>query len=248
MPLMDEFKEEREAIKNASFKERFSYFWCYYKWHVIGTIIAIAVVGSFVYQYITHKENAFYVVVLNSYAYPSAQDYTDNLAEIFELDTSKEQVLFDTSVYVDFKSNDQRTMTSAQKIIVYMASNELDLMISDTKSLEYYLYNDTFLDLTTVLTPEQVEKYKDRFYYIDKELLIALKDQATDKLFSMDFPENPYDPDSITDPVPVGLNVSDQKDFLDNYGFQSTDLIMCPVANTLNIEKIQKYVDYVFSN
>lgn len=36
MPVMDEFREEREAMKQKSFKERFLYFCEYYKWHVIG--------------------------------------------------------------------------------------------------------------------------------------------------------------------------------------------------------------------
>ena len=31
MALMDEFKEERESIKNKSFKEKMDYFWCYNK-------------------------------------------------------------------------------------------------------------------------------------------------------------------------------------------------------------------------
>ena len=31
MAAMDEFRAEREAVKNGSFKEKLSYFWTYYK-------------------------------------------------------------------------------------------------------------------------------------------------------------------------------------------------------------------------
>lgn len=46
MPVMDEFREEREAMKQKSFKERFSYFCEYYKWHVIGgmALAALAII------------------------------------------------------------------------------------------------------------------------------------------------------------------------------------------------------------
>ena len=36
MPVMDEFREEREAIKNSSMKKKWGYFLDYYKWYVIG--------------------------------------------------------------------------------------------------------------------------------------------------------------------------------------------------------------------
>ena len=36
MPVMDEFREEREAIKNAGWDYKLKYFWDYYKWFVIG--------------------------------------------------------------------------------------------------------------------------------------------------------------------------------------------------------------------
>ena len=33
MAVMDEFKEEREALKNGTPKQKLAYFWYYYKWH-----------------------------------------------------------------------------------------------------------------------------------------------------------------------------------------------------------------------
>ena len=35
MAVMDEFKEEREALKRGTPKQKLAYFWYYYKWHVI---------------------------------------------------------------------------------------------------------------------------------------------------------------------------------------------------------------------
>ena len=48
MALMDEFKEERESIKNKSFKEKLDYFWCYYKWWIITPIIIVFIAGNLI--------------------------------------------------------------------------------------------------------------------------------------------------------------------------------------------------------
>ena len=50
MPVMDEFKEERESLKNGTPKQKLTYFWDYYKWHVIVAIVAIIVVVTFIQQ------------------------------------------------------------------------------------------------------------------------------------------------------------------------------------------------------
>ena len=67
MAVMDEFREEREAMKNGTRKQKLEYFWCYYKWHVICTVAAIAIISSFIYEGVTRKDIALYATFLNSY-------------------------------------------------------------------------------------------------------------------------------------------------------------------------------------
>ena len=56
MPVMDEFKEEREALKHGTPKQKFAYFLDYYKWHVIVALAVIGFAGSLIYQAVTCKE------------------------------------------------------------------------------------------------------------------------------------------------------------------------------------------------
>ena len=56
MPLMDEFKEERESIKNKSKKEKLSYFWYYYKWWVILPIIILFIGGNLIHTIATKQK------------------------------------------------------------------------------------------------------------------------------------------------------------------------------------------------
>ena len=66
MPVMDEFKKEREAMKNGTPKQKLAYFWDYYKWHVIISVIVLVTAVSFIYQAVTRKSVALYALLLNA--------------------------------------------------------------------------------------------------------------------------------------------------------------------------------------
>lgn len=66
MAVMDEFKEEREALKRGTPKQKLAYFWYYYKWHVIISVIIIGMLVSFIYQFVNRKDTAFNAVLLNA--------------------------------------------------------------------------------------------------------------------------------------------------------------------------------------
>ena len=249
MALMDEFRDERASIKNGTFKQKFSYFWCYYKWHVICSVLAIAIVVSFIYTIVTRKDIGFYVVMLNGFELTTAEEYSDEVTEFFELDPKEYTVLFDTSMFIDFNSRDQRTMASAQKMMVYMTAGDIDVVVSDTTSMQHYSYIDSFKDIREVLTPEQIEKYQSRFYYIDKRVIDSKNSEdpaAAEYMF--DYPEDPRDSSTMADPIPVGIYVDDQADFTENFLFERKDLVLTVAATCRRMDMAREYIDYIFAD
>ena len=247
MPLMDEFKEERAAMKDAPFKEKAQYFWTYYKWHVIISVCAIFFVVSLTHTILTRKDNGFYVVMLNGYAGATSEDYSKEVTKLLDLDSSKEQVIFDSGIYIDFVASDQRSMTSAQKIMVYLSAKELDVMIGEGSTIQHYAYSETFPDLREFLTPKQVEKYQDRFIYFDRKILTE-KAAAVDegKSYDIVFPKNPTDPTTMEDPVPFGIDVSDCKDITNNFAYADPKIYICPIVNTTHKDRVLTYIDSLF--
>lgn len=59
MAVMDEFKEEREALKNGTPRQKLAYFWYYYKWHVIIALVVIIMIVSFIKQLTDRKDPLF---------------------------------------------------------------------------------------------------------------------------------------------------------------------------------------------
>ena len=66
MSLMDEFKAERESIKQASLKKKLEYFWDYYKWHTIGAFFVLIAIGMFMYTASKSTETIFYAIFFNT--------------------------------------------------------------------------------------------------------------------------------------------------------------------------------------
>ena len=74
MAVMDEFREEREAVKHGPLKKRIAWFLDYNKWKILAMALAAVCVGTFIYQQVTKKETALYVAMVNFSADPAAEE------------------------------------------------------------------------------------------------------------------------------------------------------------------------------
>ena len=108
MPVMDEFREEREAIKNAGWQYKLKYFWDYYKWFVIGGIFALFIIISIVKDVINTKDFIFNGVLLNTFGDDTVmQEFADNFAKEYDLDTENYELLLDTSLRLELEGYDE---------------------------------------------------------------------------------------------------------------------------------------------
>lgn len=241
MPLMDEFREEREQVKNRSFKERCAYFWDYYKWHVIGGIALAAIFGSLLYTLLTRKDTAFYAVLMNMYPSLTAEEYKEGFAESAGIDLKEYNVFFDSDMHLDLESLDQATISTSQKMTVYLTAGDIDVLVSDTAGMNRYAYINALMDLREFLSAEDYEKYKPYFFYMDRALAEAAETSESEILY----PEDPSDPDSMTDPVAVGIRVNDCQ-ALNNAYFFSDHQYFAVIVNTGRPELAHAFLDYIW--
>ena len=173
MAVMDEFKEEREALKNGTPKQKLAYFWYYYKWHVIIALVVIIMIVSFVKQLTDRKDPSFYAVMLNASLLDQMTseqpDFVTDFAEKEGIDLNTSDITFDTSIRIVEDSMDETSITSSQKLMVYVAANELDCMITDFTSFQKYANSSMFHDLRDILTDEQIQALEPYFYYVDPD-------------------------------------------------------------------------------
>lgn len=245
MPVMDEFKKEREAMKNGTPKQKLAYFWDYYKWHVIIGVIVLATAVSFIYQAATRKSIALYAMLLNATEYNFMEDSSGNtsaFAEYAGIDESKYDIMYDTSVQLGSVDD----YTSAQKLMVYIAAAELDVIVSDSDTLTKYAYQENFHDLRQLLTEEQLAAYQDSFYYIDGAVAEEISDasEAGNYDFVPDYAD-PHRPEDMKDPIPVGIFLPENSPFLTNYYFRGDEVTVGVLVNTERPEQALAFVDFL---
>jgi len=246
MPVMDEFREEREALKHGTFKEKMQYFWDYYKWHVIVTVAVIAFGASLIYQIVTRKDTALYAAVINGIELDANGEYAQGFAEYAGIDQENYEVILDASMRIDLDALDQTTIASSQKLVAYIAGKDIDIFITDSQIMEQYANSDTFHDLREFLSEEQYAEYEPCFYYID-QAVVDEKDAAQQNLDSSYvavYPD-PRNPDAMQDPIPVGIYLDQSCPLREHYYFADDDIIIGVVGNTERAEAASGFLDYL---
>lgn len=207
MALMDEFKEERESIKNQPFKKKISYFWTYYKWYVLGGIFAAAVLISIVSSFLNRTNYALYGAMINGIPFETEQAFLDGFMDYAGIDKDKNTVTFNTSL--SFEGN---SIGTAEFIMVYIAARDLDVIVGDPDSFSRYAYSSVYLDLSEALDAETIAALSEagRLYYIDHAVADKIEElQNTNQSAEEVTKPDPFHPEDMQEPVPVGIDISE---------------------------------------
>lgn len=249
MPVMDEFREEREAIKNASPKEKWDYFWDYYKWHVIVGAIVICLSVIFIRDIVNKKDWIFYGAFINAYAKEEASEAMLNeFVTLADLDTENYSVMFDTSYSITVGVYDEITNSSAQKLLVNMTAAELDFVVADETTFGQYATIDTFMDVRTLFTAEELEKYQDYFYYVDMAEVEKINEGNLSAAYDS-YKGVPYDhtkPEDMELPVPVAIYIDSSEKLNNAYMFKEESVVLGIPLNTQHLETTLMFIDYLF--
>ena len=251
MAVMDEFREEREALKNADLKTKWQYFLDYYKWYVIGGVAVLAFAISMIHSALTAKDNALFGYFLNTYA---EEEKTiaclNDFAESAEIDLNEYQVSIDSSLQYTAGSMDENSYTASQKIMVTIAASDVDFLAADESAFEYYANSDTFFDLREIYTEEELAIFQDYIYYVDMDV-VREKEAVVDSGQFENYAAPVYDhfaPEEMGDPVPIALCIQDCPKLADTYYFRKGAVPMGIVVNTQRLDATKQFVEYLFED
>lgn len=211
-----------------STKEKFAYFWDYYKIHTIVVICVIAFVISFVRQIQENKPYAFYAVLMNAFSGLDSNDtnvmWENEFLEYAGIDPETYRVCIDTSLTQSADGGSQYEMANRQKMAAMMHTGDIHAIIADTETFESYAHMETFYDLSEVLTEDEFALYQDLFYYTDAS---AFDEEDGDTLTEMEAIQKAYyakvidhsDPSTMEKPIPVGIRIPTSGNKLADAGY-----------------------------
>ena len=248
MPVMDEFREEREAIKQKGFKEKIKYFCDYYKWHVIGVVALAAFVISLTHSILTHKDRAFYGAFINAYQTPEYSTFREDFAARAGIDLNEFDVMFDTSMYITDSPSDQGTLDTLERLTVYIAAGDVHVMAGEVSVINRYAYNGFFQDLRQILPQDLQEQLEPYYYYGDAALAAEIDAQQESGEYNVvpRYPADPTDAESMTDPIPVGLYIQDCPRIQEAFIFQDSEVILGIISNTPDIDYIVQFLRFIY--
>ena len=225
MAVMDEFKSERESVKNEPFKKKVAYFWTYYKWFVIIPLIIIIGITSYIYHIVTDTDTVLNGILLNT---NSLESDSSNLIDGFYEEQQIDQKLYDISLnpslsYYPDSQNASSNYTTLQALMAWSSSGAIDFISGDMSAMKDLAYKGYFVDLTTVLSAEQLTTCEPYFLYIDQDIVTQRNEAFDNNSDASTIPLPDCDkPETMKDPIPVLLNLPPSDALKQAYGFTSS--------------------------
>lgn len=250
MAAMDEFKKEREAVKNGTLKQKLSYFWDYYKWYVIIPLVIIIMVGNTVYHKLTDPEVILNGVLLNCYNMEE-QVPTAELIEAFyekqEIDVSEYKVDLNTTLsYSTDESAASSNYSSIQVLMAWTGAGTLDFLTGNLDAMMELAYRGYFVDLTTFLTAEQITLYEPYFLYMD-QAVVEKRSEAFDNGEDANSIPTPDEtkPETMEKPIPVLIDMNQSEKLTTVYGDSADALTFGVATNVPNKDMTLAFIDYL---
>ena len=220
MAVMDEFKEEREALKNAPLSAKIKYFWDYNRGKVIIGIILIFIAGGFIFAQVTKKEQVMSGVFLNCFEQEYILgEFSEEFLEKNEFNPRKQETYFITDLpYMVGEQAASANMDVNQALYVYASSGVMDFIVSDPTTMDDLAKKYFFIDLRDVLTEEEctaLEKY-----------FVTYENEAGEE-------------------VPILINIGKNERMTKAYGQEFDSLQMGVMLDHAHPENISKMIEYL---
>lgn len=222
MSFKEQLQIEKEKLVKMNTKEKFEYIWEYYKYWIIGTIAAFALLYGIVDAQIENaKPTYLYLTMVNSNMVASGETtLMDDFANYAQIDPTKERLNLDTSIQMNTEMNDEYSMNSSTKMFAQFAAKTIDATIMNKDMIDFFVDKDAFADLEKILPAD--------FYQEHKESFLIGKD-GEGNLF------------------PCAIDISSSKIFQRTGAYESTSPYYSIIVNSENQENSIQFLQYLYS-
>ena len=162
--VSDEIKAQHKKLAGKTPKEKFQYFWEYYRIPTLVTILVAAFAANLIYTIVTAKDSALSVLFINGYSEMDTEAFMSGFDEYAQIDTKEYSTSLEMNFTIQEEATDQYTMANVQKLMALVAAKELDVIMADTSTFTNYAEPGYFCNLNEVLPQELIDKYQDRFF------------------------------------------------------------------------------------
>ena len=220
-----EFSKAKREVKQIDGRNaKLQYIWDYYKLWIIGfAAITGLIIYFIVVRLTTPDDNWFYITVANTQADAGNRSgIRSDFISYAGFDTKEKNVYFNDNCYFDpfsDRPNDYYTY-----FVAYVEAGTLDLIAMEKDDLEKLGERGWLLDLTRPEASAVMEKYADRLIYAV-----------------------PKDETYSTEPVPIGIDVSDSK-IVKKYHIYKDSCALGLSSNCPHMDAVLTFLDFILED
>ncbi len=155
-------------------KNNLEYFWMYFKWQIIAALIVVILGIHFLSIVFSEKECALSIMLLDSYSLVSDGQMEQELLQALQLDEQKYTIEVQNSLMLDNTEAGGYAMTSLSRFLADVGSEKLDVCGMLEETYLKYDKSDTFLDLSTCFSAEQIQELEGTLVYAKDGRAIGL--------------------------------------------------------------------------
>ena len=127
--LRDKMPLGKQQINELSFSEKMEYYWQKYKIHIVVTVLLACFFGSILHPIIHRKETVLSIACINAFPNVDDQVIIDDFEKHLQLNSKKQQVLLDSTYYIDNTSDSPYALTYSQKFSVNAMAGNIDIRV-----------------------------------------------------------------------------------------------------------------------
>ena len=161
-------KEKWRAFSPAEKRE---YIWDYYKVHIIVALVVVLLLGSIVGDLIAYREPHLEVIMVNSRTDSKGQAGFREFLQQQGLETFDNCVALMDSFYINTETSEEllNSMEQLEALYAVTAAGKQDVLFDTEVFLNQCAKSGTLLDLSTVLTAEELERYGEHLVYTTED-------------------------------------------------------------------------------
>lgn len=153
---------EEKLTGKKKLKNDLEYFWMDNKLPVLAVLVVVFLGLYFLFTNMTQKETALSVMLIDCHSNMSGDDMAEDFMKGSGLDGKKYQVQIQSNLLFQGTDSGSYTMTSLSKFMSDIGSEKLDVCAMLEDDFKKYDKSGSYLDLRECLSPEQLEKLKDK--------------------------------------------------------------------------------------
>ena len=230
----ESFKEEWTKFKGLPFSDKFWYIWEYYKFHLLGVLVAFVFIGMFIQAFIQGSKPVILegAVVDVEYKNVAAEYLKEEYITALGYEPKEVNMSLDANMSVASSAAIDTQTATVMKLIALIQSNSLDFMLAGNAALEYFTRDFYYQDLSQFLPAEEFARLESegRIVYHD----IPIKDSPNDD-----------EPSSYENrAVAVRMNGTNADNEL---GFLEEDVYFCVISGSKRPDETLKYLNYLLT-